>query len=275
MMTPLFVAALSLVSLAQEVFEPARGSVAHHFRPEDYPTGAAARGAQGSVDVRLNVAPDGRIVGCSVTRSSGHEDLDRRACSVLLQRAKVEPARDRSGRRVADTMDTRITWRLADPEPEPMLARFERFREVTTISLAADGSIRCRVETHAQAAIDVPDDLCRATLPEGAARRIPAGGRGEVAIVTTLTPSGTEPLASQPPGFGAPAGDVEAEIVLAADGSMSACRVTAASGPVLPESDYCETLAQGRLPIFEPAGDGRPRIARLRVTAYARLLSPT
>jgi TonB family protein len=56
---------------------PATGHVLRH--EPAYPAAAASRGEEGTVVLRLTVAPDGRVSGAEVKSSSGHAQLDTAA----------------------------------------------------------------------------------------------------------------------------------------------------------------------------------------------------
>jgi protein TonB len=60
--------------------------------------------------VRYTVGVDGRPSGCTVTQSSGNEDLDSNTCRLVEQRFRYEPARDADGRVVPDTVNGRHVW---------------------------------------------------------------------------------------------------------------------------------------------------------------------
>ena len=97
--------------------EPARakGDVRMLFSDSDYPASAQAAGAQGTAQAQLTIGPDGRVVGCSLVRSTGNGALDAATCNILRRRAKFTPAHDTSGAATTDTYTTPpITWRLAE-----------------------------------------------------------------------------------------------------------------------------------------------------------------
>ncbi|MDB5698808.1 MAG: hypothetical protein JWN69_1612 [Alphaproteobacteria bacterium] len=85
-----------------------RGSL--HDR--DYPPNARREGAEGVVYVRFAVGTDGRASGCTVTRSSGHAELDTTTCTLIERRFRYLPARDPHGRPVPDTVSLFYTWGL-------------------------------------------------------------------------------------------------------------------------------------------------------------------
>lgn len=93
--------------------EPPRSStdLATLITPDDYPIPAMSHGQEGVTAMRLQVGSHGRIDRCRVTRSSGNEVLDERACTLLRARAFFVPARDRRGKAVAANLDYSYRWR--------------------------------------------------------------------------------------------------------------------------------------------------------------------
>jgi protein TonB len=81
---------------------------------DDYPESSRDRNEEGTVGVRLTVGTNGRVAGCSVTKSSGHPALDSTTCRVLSSRARFTPAVDQNGAPIQDSVSTNITWRLVD-----------------------------------------------------------------------------------------------------------------------------------------------------------------
>lgn len=76
----------------------------------DYPDAAARVRAEGTVHIRYTVSPDGRARNCTVTRSSGHEVLDRTTCRLVERRFRYRPATDAQGRAVEDVVTTSFSW---------------------------------------------------------------------------------------------------------------------------------------------------------------------
>ncbi len=79
----------------------------------DYPAAAAREGREGITYFRLTVGKSGRVKNCTITRSSGHGDLDAAACRIMVRRAHFTPARDEKGRRVENMVEDRLIWKLA------------------------------------------------------------------------------------------------------------------------------------------------------------------
>lgn len=76
--------------------EPANGDVRQYFDPNNYPEAAVEANASGTAIAHLTIGPDGRVSGCSITKSTGFGVLDSYVCSTL-RRARFTPARDSSG----------------------------------------------------------------------------------------------------------------------------------------------------------------------------------
>ena len=60
------------------------------------------------------VGPDGRVQNCTVTSSSGSSALDNSTCRIMRSRARFTPARDQNNQPTTDTVNARITWRIAE-----------------------------------------------------------------------------------------------------------------------------------------------------------------
>ena len=95
--------------------EPARakGDLRQLFSSEDYPDSALRAEEQGSVRASVEIGPNGRVVGCTVTQSSGSSALDAATCRIIRSRARFTPAHDSSGGPVSDTYNSpTIRWVL-------------------------------------------------------------------------------------------------------------------------------------------------------------------
>jgi protein TonB len=91
----------------------AKGDLRSLFSGDDYPASAQAAGAEGTARASLTVGPDGRVVACNITQSTGNGALDSATCNILRRRAKFIPARDSNGQPTTDTVSTPpIRWQL-------------------------------------------------------------------------------------------------------------------------------------------------------------------
>ena len=81
---------------------------------DDYPSAAIRAEEQGVSLYRLDVGPNGRASGCTITGSSGSPALDSATCRLLRSRLRFRPARDAEGTAIADTFSGKIVWRMPD-----------------------------------------------------------------------------------------------------------------------------------------------------------------
>ena len=89
-----------------------RQSANGEFMTKYYPPLAFKRGEQGKVAFELTVDRDGFLSACTVTRSSGHVNLDNETCAFLTRYAKVAPGKDADGNAVAITTSGYVNWQL-------------------------------------------------------------------------------------------------------------------------------------------------------------------
>ena len=89
-----------------------RGNPANFFGPDAYPPAAQRAGAQGRVVARLTVGTDGRVSDCSVTSSSGNDDLDSTTCRIARSRVRFTPAKDDSGQPMTSSYTLPVRWVL-------------------------------------------------------------------------------------------------------------------------------------------------------------------
>lgn len=89
-----------------------KGNPSQFFGTDNYPPAAIRAGAQGRVVARLSVGPDGRVSDCSVTSSSGNDDLDSTTCRIARSRVRFSPAKDDSGNPIASTFTLPVRWVL-------------------------------------------------------------------------------------------------------------------------------------------------------------------
>lgn len=91
-----------------------RGSPGSWVSNDDYPAAAIRAEQQGTVGFTLSVDAEGRPSDCVVTRTSGVALLDETACSLMMRRARFEPARDAEGKAIAARWSSRFRWELPD-----------------------------------------------------------------------------------------------------------------------------------------------------------------
>ena len=92
-----------------------RGDFAGMFSPDDYPAAALRNGDEGAVRARLTIGVEGRVLDCTVIRSSGHAALDDRTCVIFTERMRFEPARDAFGNAVEGSILTpAVSWQIPE-----------------------------------------------------------------------------------------------------------------------------------------------------------------
>ena len=89
-----------------------RGDTGGWVTTNDYPTRDIREGNEGTTGFRLAIGTDGRVTGCTVTRSSGHPGLDAATCSKMSARGRFEPASDETGAKVAGSWAYTVKWQL-------------------------------------------------------------------------------------------------------------------------------------------------------------------
>ncbi|MFC0683737.1 TonB family protein [Novosphingobium clariflavum] len=81
------------------------------IRSADYPPWDRET-LEGVVEVKLLVDATGMTTGCGVTISSGNVKLDEYTCSLLMKRARFEPARGLHGKRVPGEVIQAVHWEV-------------------------------------------------------------------------------------------------------------------------------------------------------------------
>jgi periplasmic protein TonB len=76
---------------------------------KDYPPSQYDK--EGNTRFDLIVGPDGMPMSCKTTLSSGHDILDKTACSAFLKRARFTPAKDANGAPVTGLYKGSVTWK--------------------------------------------------------------------------------------------------------------------------------------------------------------------
>ena len=84
----------------------------------DLPAEEQQKKAKRPVGIRYKVTADGRVTGCSVSRSSGTKALDVLACRLAEERFQYAPARNSSGEYQEVSLDHVVTWTI-EPKAAP------------------------------------------------------------------------------------------------------------------------------------------------------------
>lgn len=91
-----------------------RGNPGSWIGEQDYRSSWINRDLSGIAGFRLGIGADGRVESCSITRSTGHSELDTATCALLTRRARFDPARDGVGNKTAGTFASSVEWRIPD-----------------------------------------------------------------------------------------------------------------------------------------------------------------
>jgi periplasmic protein TonB len=97
---------------SQAVGAKPKGNPGDWVTPDDYPPSALRQEEQGVTGFKLDVGPDGKVTGCTVTKSSGFSDLDETACRLLPRRGRFSPAKDAAGNGMATTYSSSVRWQI-------------------------------------------------------------------------------------------------------------------------------------------------------------------
>jgi protein TonB len=91
--------------------------VSNELRYTDLPRALWDAKAAGLVTYRATIGVNGRLSDCSIVKSSGNRALDAATCTLALQHVRFRPARDASGRKVADSALFEQEWTVTrDPD---------------------------------------------------------------------------------------------------------------------------------------------------------------
>jgi len=108
----------------------------------DYPLQAARADIEGTTAFKLSIDRSGNVTACQITISSGSTILDDATCNLVTQRARFDPARDRSGKSIGDVYSSRVVWALSDKTDPP-----PQFEVKTSFVVDVDGAISdCKVD---------------------------------------------------------------------------------------------------------------------------------
>lgn len=91
-----------------------RNNAARWVTDSDYKSRWIREDMYGSASFRLEVAVNGRVENCQITRSTGHAALDRATCDLIAERARFNPAKDGSGNAITGSYSGSINWVLPE-----------------------------------------------------------------------------------------------------------------------------------------------------------------
>jgi protein TonB len=80
----------------------------------DYRSSWINREWTGIARFRLEVSASGRVDGCTITGSSGHDELDKATCDLITRRARFDAAKDENGARTGGSYAGSVRWDLPE-----------------------------------------------------------------------------------------------------------------------------------------------------------------
>ncbi len=87
------------------------GNPGNWVRASDYPSNILRNGEEGTSRYQVRVGSNGVPTACFTIGSSGHFQLDARACNMVMSRGRFRPGRDASGNPAAGLYSGSHTWR--------------------------------------------------------------------------------------------------------------------------------------------------------------------
>lgn len=87
------------------------GNPGNWVRASDYPSNILRNGEEGTSRYQVRVGANGVPTACFTIGSSGHFQLDARACNMVMSRARFRPGRDASGNPAAGLYSGSHRWR--------------------------------------------------------------------------------------------------------------------------------------------------------------------
>ena len=99
---------------AKSVGAVPRGNPGNWVTNGDYRTRWIREELTGTARFKLAIDARGRVSDCTIIRSTGHDVLDAATCNLVTRRARFEPARDASGKPVADSYSGSVTWNIPE-----------------------------------------------------------------------------------------------------------------------------------------------------------------
>jgi protein TonB len=80
----------------------------------DYRSSWINREMVGTASFKVQVGANGRAESCLITRSSGHDVLDKATCDLISKRARFQPAKNSKGEKVGGSYSSSVRWQLPE-----------------------------------------------------------------------------------------------------------------------------------------------------------------
>ena len=88
--------------------------------PRDYPAMALRNEVEGVSRFTASVGADGRVKQCDITQSSGDVLLDQKTCTLVIQRARFNPATDAEAALIESSWSSAVRWEIPRRAPSPL-----------------------------------------------------------------------------------------------------------------------------------------------------------
>jgi TonB family protein len=92
----------------------------HEVVFQNYPPRALAAGEEGPVFFVVTLGRDAHPTSCQITHGSGHPLLDAETCTLIIQHAVFNSAKDADGNLVSQTTEGVVNWTLPGHQPAPI-----------------------------------------------------------------------------------------------------------------------------------------------------------
>jgi periplasmic protein TonB len=111
----------------------------------DYPSAALRSQLEGVSKFILTIDPNGIVVNCLISVSSGSSELDAATCRLITDRARFEPARNNRGKPITGSWANSVRWQI--PRDEDEYRQLQSGMSIRSFLVLADGIVSdCRVE---------------------------------------------------------------------------------------------------------------------------------
>lgn len=109
----IFIPPVEPIGFATEPARP-RNDPGRWVTQDDYRSSWIRRELEGATGFTLTIDANGRVSDCTVTRSSGHGELDAATCQLVMKRARFDPARGQDGGRTGGSYSSSVRWKITD-----------------------------------------------------------------------------------------------------------------------------------------------------------------
>lgn len=99
-----------VIPLAKPVAATPRNNAGSWVTDNDYKSRWIREGMMGTASFRLQIAANGRVSDCRITKSTGYDQLDAATCALIAKRARFNPASNAAGEKTAGTYSSSIRW---------------------------------------------------------------------------------------------------------------------------------------------------------------------